>query len=66
MKVTKKSALTGKTNSMELDVDAFDLIAMQNGGLVKSVCPHLTIIEREFLISGMSEAEQDEFFGAAQ
>lgn len=66
MKVTKKSVLTGKTNSMELDVDAFDLIAMQNGGLVQDVCPHLTIIEREFLISGMSEAEQDKLFGAAQ
>ena len=63
MKVTKKSIISGKNNSMELNVDAFDLFAMQNGGLVQDVCPHLTSTEREFLISGMSEAEQDEFYG---
>ena len=55
--------LTGKHNEMDLDVTEEQIRRFENGELVQNVFPHLNPTEREFLITGMSEAEQKEIFG---
>lgn len=55
--------LTGKHNEMDLDVTEEQIRRFENGEFVQNVFPNLTPTEREFLITGMSEAEQKEIFG---
>lgn len=62
MLITKMSPLTGKENTLDLDITESQLLQWQNGGLIQNVMPHLTPDEREFLISGMAPGEFDEVF----
>ena len=55
--------LTGKHNEMDLDVTEEQIRRFERGELVQNVFPNLTPTEHEFLITGMSEAEQKEIFG---
>lgn len=55
--------LTGKHNEMDLDVTEEQIRRFERGEFVQNVFPNLTPTEREFLITGMSEAEQKEIFG---
>ena len=55
--------LTGKHNEMDLDVTEEQIRRFENGEFVQNVFPYLNPTEREFLITGMSEAEQKEIFG---
>ena len=55
--------LTGKHNEMDLDVTEEQIRRFENCEFVQNVFPHLNPTEREFLITGMSEAEQKEIFG---
>ena len=52
LEVTKKSILSGKTHSMELDKQ-----------LVQVVFPNLSSSEREFLMTGITPTEWNEQFG---
>jgi len=63
MTIERKSIITGKTSSMELPVTNEMLNRWVKGELIQNVMPHLSPMQREFLISGMSEAEQTKFFG---
>ena len=63
MKVTKKSTLSGKISTMELDVTKEQLSLYEGGELVQNVFPDLSINEREFLISGITPDEWDGVFG---
>jgi hypothetical protein len=47
---------------MDLPVTKEQIKAWQQGELIQNVMPHLSIVEREFLISGMSEEEQNRIF----
>ena len=60
--VEKRSILTGEMNSMRLLVDLEDFSRWKNGTLIQDAMPYLTAVEREFLISGMSEFEQETYF----
>jgi hypothetical protein len=62
MIISKQSILTGKTSKMDLPVTKEQIKAWQQGELIQNVMPHLSIVEREFLISGMSEEEQNRIF----
>jgi hypothetical protein len=62
MIISKESILTGKTSKMDLPVTKEQIKAWQQGELIQNVMPHLSIVEREFLISGMSEEEQNRIF----
>jgi hypothetical protein len=53
LEVTKKSIISGKTNTMELDITQEDL----------AVFPQLSSSEREFLISGITPTEWNDTFG---
>ena len=65
LEVTKKSIISGKTNTMELDITQEDLDRYEqvSGLLVQAVFPQLSSSEREFLISGITPTEWNDTFG---
>jgi hypothetical protein len=66
MKITRISMLSFRHNEMELPLtEAQYLEGMrlrQQGELIQNAFPTLSPVQREFLMTGMSEVEQDEFF----
>ena len=54
MKITKKSTLTGKVHTMDLNVTQEQLDRWQRGTLIQTAIPQLRPDEREFLISGIT------------
>lgn len=62
--IEKVSVLTGKKNRMTFEADHRDFDAWEKYDvLVQDAMPYLAESVREFLVSGMSIEEQDEFFG---
>lgn len=65
LEVTKKSILSGKTNTMTLDItqEHLDKYEQVGGLLIQAVFPNLSAGEREFLISGITPEEWNNTFG---
>jgi hypothetical protein len=63
MEITKKSTLTGKIHTMNLNVTQEQLDRWQRGTLIQTAIPQLRPDEREFLISGITPKEWEETFG---
>lgn len=63
MQVTKKSALTSKTHTLEIDITEEQWNRWKGGEMIQNVAPHLSVDDREYLISGATKEEWDEFFG---
>lgn len=63
MIVRRLNRMTRQYNEMNLDVTEEQIRRFEAGGFVQNVFPELSATEREFLITGMSEAEQKEIFG---
>ncbi len=64
MKVARKSILTGKITELDLPITQHQLDTWTyRGGLVQDVFPNLDPYQREFIISGITEAEWIEIFG---
>tara|TARA_R110002073_G_scaffold65898_1_gene164261 strand:+ start:701 stop:934 length:234 start_codon:yes stop_codon:yes gene_type:complete len=68
LEVTKKSIISGKINTMELDINQEDLDRYEQLGglLVQAVFPQLSSSEREFLISGITPQEWNDTFGGEE
>jgi len=64
MEITKKSQLTGKVHTMDLNVTQEQLDRWQRGTLIQKAIPQLRPDEREFLISGITPQEWEGYFGA--
>lgn len=63
MIIWRKSQISGKMNSMELDVCPDDLLRWYSGdGYLQDIFPHLSDDEREFLMTGATPEEWDEMF----
>lgn len=62
MKITRLSPLTGKENTLDIDVTADQLSAWSRGQLIQDAMPNLTSAEREFIMTGMLEEEFDSLF----
>ena len=66
MIVKQRSFGTGDFNEMEMDITEEQYTRICNrrytGEYVQDIVPHLSRIEREFLISGMTKEEQIEVF----
>lgn len=63
MLVQRKSIFTGVISEMELPVTQEQIDRWQRGGeMIQDVFPHLTSGQREFLLSGATEAEFDRLF----
>ena len=63
MKITKTSMISGKTNSMEIDVSIDQYQSWIDGELIQVAMPHLSSDEREFIKTGMTPSEWEELFG---
>lgn len=64
MLITKKSLVSGATNSREIDVSPEELHRWEAGGiLIQDAFPHLSADDREFLMTGITPEEWDEEFG---
>jgi hypothetical protein len=58
MKITKKSILTGVTRTMDLPITEAQYAAYYAGAdLIQRILPHLTIAQREFLMTGITDEE---------
>ncbi len=64
MLVTMRSAITGKIHSLEIDISPEQWKRWKAGELIQDVCPHLSVDDREFLISGSTKEEWEKFFGS--
>ena len=66
MLILKVSQLSGKLNSMELNVTESQMDRFhnrrENGEYVQTIFPNLTSEEREFLLSGITPSEWNEIF----
>lgn len=66
MKITKVSQLSGIEHTLEIDVDQYQMIRIENRfhtkELIQNIVPHLTLVEREFLMTGITEKEWDTTF----
>ena len=62
MKITRTSRLTGNTSAMELDITQAQLDAWVDGELVQNAMPHLSVDEREFIITGITPSEWNATF----
>lgn len=67
MKITKISQLTGIEHTMDIDVDQYQMIRIENRyhskELIQNIVPHLSMSEREFLMTGITEQEWNNTFG---
>ena len=64
--IQRRSAISGKVNTMDLPVTEAQVSAWRNGGLIQEVMPHLNAEEREFLISGVTPEEWEGAFGGLE
>lgn len=62
MKITRKSLLTGKTHTREINITNEQLEQWRLGRHIQWVCPQLSPEDREFLISGATPEEWTEAF----
>ena len=67
MRVTKTSQLTGKEHTMIIDVTEEQLFRIQNRmnttELIQNIVPNLSMEEREFLMTGITNEEWVRAFG---
>lgn len=65
MKVTKTSSLTGIEHTMDVDITFAQLWQIENKtDLVQRIVPDLSIAEREFLLTGITDEEWQNAFPA--
>jgi hypothetical protein len=67
MIVTKKSTLTGKENTLNIDVTPEQLARIENRmnttELIQNIVPNLSMADREFLMTGITNEEWIRAFG---
>lgn len=63
MKITRVSPLSGKENTLDLDITEEQVLQWKMGELIQDVMPNLNPDEREFLISGVAPGEFEQLFG---
>ena len=59
--ITRRSPLTGKTNTMSLDISEGALLAWSSGMLIQDAMPNLGADEREFVMTGITPYEWEEY-----
>jgi hypothetical protein len=61
MKITKVSQLSGIEHTLELNITSEELMRVENRHytteLIQNIVPQLTMDEREFLMTGITESE---------
>lgn len=62
MLIKRTSLVSGKTHIVEIDVTPDQITEWQNGALIQEVMPDLSPTDREFLMTGITDAEWGEEF----
>jgi hypothetical protein len=62
MLITKRSSLSGNTNSREINVTQAQLDNWASGTFIQNAMPHLSPDDREFLMTGITPEEWDKHF----
>lgn len=62
MIITRKDPITGKTNTMDLDVTTQQIELWNKGALLQNAFPHLNADEREFIKTGIMPDTWDGMF----
>ena len=57
MQITRTSTLSGITRTMDIDVEPHEYQSWLDGQLIQYAMPHLSVSDREFLISGVTDDE---------
>jgi hypothetical protein len=67
MNITKRSSLTGKENTLNIDVTPEQLARIENRmnttELIQNIVPNLSMADREFLMTGITNEEWIRAFG---
>ena len=67
MNITKRSSLTGKENTLNIDVTPEQLARIENRmnttELIQNIVPNLSMSDREFLMTGITNEEWIRAFG---
>jgi hypothetical protein len=63
MNITRTSKVSGVTRSREIDITPEQLASWESGTLIQNAAPHLSVSEREFIMSGITDDEWDSVFG---
>lgn len=63
MRITMRDPFTGQFHTEDLPMTVAELSQWKAGGLIQNVCPHLSLDQREFLISGVPIGKWDEYMG---
>jgi hypothetical protein len=63
MLVTRTSSYSGIEHSLEIDVTPEQMDAWHNGALIQVAMPHLSVDDREFIMTGTTKEEWDEALG---
>jgi len=58
--------ISGKTNSMEINVSIDQYQSWIDGTLIQVAMPHLSADEREFIMTGITPTEWEENFGTSE
>lgn len=61
MFITKKSIITGIERTLDLDVTQDQIDAWYNGMLIQDAMPNLSPEDREFIMTGITSDEWDEY-----
>lgn len=64
MLITKTSPLSGKTHEREIACTPGQMILFEMGMHVQKAFPHLSADDREFIFSGITPEEWEEYLGA--
>jgi len=63
MYITRLSILSGNLNTMDIDITPEQLKSIEElNELIQNTVPHLSVSEREFLMSGITDDEWDAEF----
>jgi len=62
MTITRISPITGVVHTLDLPVTEEQLIEYQQGALLQNAFPHLSAGDREFIKSGITDAEWQSLF----
>ena len=62
MLITRKSEYSGIVRQLDIPVTHEQMIKWNSGMPMQSAMPHLSLAQREYIISGITEDELDELF----
>lgn len=63
MKIIRTSPFSGITRTREFDISPTEYQAWVDGTVIQDAMPNLNPSEREFIMTGITDTEWDDFFG---